>query len=203
MTSPPAGGDDRRSVYPVTIDGPRVQLRDFQDGDLDASLSIVGDPQVTWYLSFETRTREQQATLLAADLARARSDPRPDYYLAAIEKTTDTMIGVVRLAFDRPRTAELGYAIRHDGVTPLRSRRSCSSTASPPSACTASRPRAAPTTPPPSGSWPSSASGTRAGCATTSSPTAPGVASDRRYEADHHVYPVANTKAPVLPRVMC
>jgi ribosomal-protein-alanine N-acetyltransferase len=65
-------------------------------------------------LSFETRTREQQATLLAADLARARSDPGPDYNLAAIEKTTDTMIGVVRLAFDHPRTAELGYAIRHD-----------------------------------------------------------------------------------------
>lgn len=114
MTSPPAGGDYRSSVYPVTIDGPRVRLRDFQEDDLDGCMGIVGDQKVTWYLSFDTRTRDQQATLLAADIARAQTDPRPDYYLAVIEKTTDTMIGFVRLGFDRPRTAELGYAIRHD-----------------------------------------------------------------------------------------
>jgi ribosomal-protein-alanine N-acetyltransferase len=114
MTGPPAGGDYRSRVYPVTVDGPRVRLRDFQEDDLDGCMSIVGDQKVTWYLSFDTRTRDQQATLLAADIARAQSDPRPDYYLAAIEKTTDTMIGFVRLGSDRPRTAELGYAIRHD-----------------------------------------------------------------------------------------
>lgn len=75
-------------------------------------MGIVGDPQVTWYLSFDTRTRDQRATLLAADITRAQTDPRPDYYLAAIEKTTEAMIGFARLGLDRPRTAELGYAIR-------------------------------------------------------------------------------------------
>jgi ribosomal-protein-alanine N-acetyltransferase len=114
MTHRPAGGDYRKDVYPVTIDGPRVRLRDFQEGDLDGCMSIVGDPEVTWYLSFDTRSRDQQASLLAADLARAQTDPRPDYYLAAIEMATDTMIGFARLGFDRPRTAELGYAIRAD-----------------------------------------------------------------------------------------
>lgn len=114
MTILPANSGDRKGVYPVTIEGQRVRLRDFQDGDLDDCMTIVGDPQVTWYLSFDTREREQQAALLTADIARAQTHPRPDYYLAAIEKATDAMIGFVRLGLDRPRTAELGYAIRHD-----------------------------------------------------------------------------------------
>jgi ribosomal-protein-alanine N-acetyltransferase len=114
MTGSPAGSGDRESVYPVTIEGPRVRLRDFRDDDLDGCMTIVGDPQVTWYLSFDTRARDQQAALLAADIARAQTSPRPDYYFAAIEKATDTMIGFARLGLDRPRTAELGYAIRRD-----------------------------------------------------------------------------------------
>lgn len=114
MTTSTTSGNCSQGVYPVIIDGPRVRLRDFQDDDLDRCMAIVGDPQVTWYLSFDTRTTEQQAILLAADISRAKNDPRPDYYLAAVEKSTDTMIGFVRLAIDRPRTAELGYAIRYD-----------------------------------------------------------------------------------------
>lgn len=114
MTHLPAGGDYRKDVYPVTIDGPRVRLRDFREDDLDCCMGIVGDPEVTWYLSFDTRTRDQQATLLTADITRAQTDPRPDYYFAAIEMATDTMIGFARLGLDRPRTAELGYAIRRD-----------------------------------------------------------------------------------------
>jgi len=101
-------------VYPVEIDGPRIRLRDFRENDLDGCMTVVGDPKVTWFLSFDTRTREHHAQLLAADIARAQTDPRPDHYLAVIEKATDEMIGFARLGNDRPRTAELGYAIRHD-----------------------------------------------------------------------------------------
>lgn len=114
MTVSPASGGDRQGVYPVSVDGPRVRLRDFQESDLGGCMTIVGDPQVTWYLSFDSRSHEQQAALLAADIARAQTSPRPDYYFAAIEKATDTMIGFARLGLDRPRTAELGYAIRRD-----------------------------------------------------------------------------------------
>lgn len=101
-------------MYPTEIDGPRLRLRDFQEGDLDGCMAIVGDPEVTAFLSFDTRSRDEQAVRLAADIQRAQADPRPDYYLAAVEKETDNMVGFARLGIDRPRTAELGYAIRRD-----------------------------------------------------------------------------------------
>lgn len=107
-------------TYPVQLDGPRVHLRDFQPGDLDASMAIVGDPAVTVFLSFDTRTREQQAERLTADIERAQTRPRPDYYLAIIEKDTDTLIGFVRIGLiqpadgSTPTTGELGFAIRAD-----------------------------------------------------------------------------------------
>jgi ribosomal-protein-alanine N-acetyltransferase len=114
MTTSAASGNYSQGVYPVIIDGSRVRLRDFQDDDLDGCMTIVGDPGVTWYLSFDARTREQQDALLRADIARAKGDQRSDYYLAAVERSTNTLIGFVRLGFDRPRTAELGYALRRD-----------------------------------------------------------------------------------------
>jgi ribosomal-protein-alanine N-acetyltransferase len=101
-------------MYPIEIAGPRLALRDFQDGDLDASMAIVGDPEVTVFLSFDTRNRDEQAERLKADIERAKAQPRPDYYLAAVEKDTGVMVGFARLGLDRPRTGELGYAIRHD-----------------------------------------------------------------------------------------
>jgi ribosomal-protein-alanine N-acetyltransferase len=62
-------------VYPVTIAGPRVLLRDFEPGDLDATLAIVGDPAVTRWLSFDTRGRAEQAERLAQDIVRAGATP--------------------------------------------------------------------------------------------------------------------------------
>jgi hypothetical protein len=34
-------------VYPVSIESPRLIFRDFQEGDLDGCMGIVGDPDVT------------------------------------------------------------------------------------------------------------------------------------------------------------
>ena len=151
MTSPPAGGDYRRSVYPVTIDGPRVRLRDFQDGDLDASMSIVGDPQVTWYLSFETRTREQQG-----HPAGRRHRPRPQRPASRLlprrhrkDHRHHDRRRPARVQPPPHRRARLRHPPRPVG-TRHRVQAVCG-----------------PDNPPPSGSWPSSASSTRAGCATT------------------------------------
>jgi hypothetical protein len=44
-------------MYPVTVDGPRVLLRDFREDDLDGCMWVVGDPAVTWFLSFDNRSR--------------------------------------------------------------------------------------------------------------------------------------------------
>jgi ribosomal-protein-alanine N-acetyltransferase len=91
-----------------------VRLRDFVPEDLDATMAIVGDPAVTRWLSFDTRTRADQARRLADDVARARAEPRPDYYLA-VEAETAEMVGFARLGLGGGhRCGEVGYAIRRD-----------------------------------------------------------------------------------------
>jgi ribosomal-protein-alanine N-acetyltransferase len=98
-------------VYPVVLTGPRVTLREFRSDDLDASLTVVGDPEVTHWLSFDTKTRDEQAERLAQDVERAKQDPRPDYYLA-IANDDDLLIGFVRIGLLAHQAGELGYAIR-------------------------------------------------------------------------------------------
>ncbi len=100
-------------VFPVAITGTRVRLREFRPADLDASMTVVGDPEVTRSLSFDTRSRDDQAERLTDDIARAQSDPRPDYYLA-IANDADVLIGFVRIGLGGHRSGELGYAVRRD-----------------------------------------------------------------------------------------
>jgi len=101
-------------VYPVRIDGTRIILREFAEGDLDDCMAVVGDPDVTYFLSFDTRMRDQQTEVLFKDIQRAQSDPRPDYYLAIADRGTDQLIGFVRIALDAHQRGELGYAMRKD-----------------------------------------------------------------------------------------
>lgn len=101
-------------MYPVRIEGERIVLREFEERDLDASMAVVGDPDVTVYLSFDARTREEQAERLAADIARAKTEPRPDYYLAIADRQTDELIGFIRIGLGGHRSGELGYALRKD-----------------------------------------------------------------------------------------
>ncbi|MFC7484633.1 GNAT family protein [Luedemannella flava] len=101
-------------MYPVRIEGGRIVLREFAEHDLDASMAVVGDPDVTVHLSFDTRSPDQQALRLAADIDRARCEPRPDYYLAIADRRTDELVGFVRIGLGGHRSGELGYAVRRD-----------------------------------------------------------------------------------------
>lgn len=74
-------------------------------------MAIVSDPEVTESLSFDTRDRSDQTKRLASDIARAQSDPRPDYYLAVAD-SDDILVGFVRLGLGGHNSAELGYAVR-------------------------------------------------------------------------------------------
>jgi ribosomal-protein-alanine N-acetyltransferase len=101
-------------VYPVRIVGERVVLRDVEPDDLDASLAVVGDPRVTRTLSFDPRSRKEQAARLAEDVERARTTPRSEYYLAITVGGSDRLSGFVRLGLGPHRSGELGYALRAD-----------------------------------------------------------------------------------------
>jgi ribosomal-protein-alanine N-acetyltransferase len=98
-------------VHPVTITGTHVHLREFRADDLNDSMAVVGDSEVTHSLSFDVRSEDEQLARLADDITRAGRDPRPDYYLA-IANQDDQLIGFVRIGLGRDRSGELGYAVR-------------------------------------------------------------------------------------------
>jgi ribosomal-protein-alanine N-acetyltransferase len=98
----------------VQLDGRQVRLREFRHDDLDPSLRVVGDDRVTCWLSFDSLSREEQATRLAGAIERAAEDPRTEFYLAVTTQADDELIGFVRLGLGGVRAAKLGYAIAAD-----------------------------------------------------------------------------------------
>lgn len=95
----------------VTLAGERVRLREFRLDDLDDADAILGDDQVTRWLSFDSRTREQQAKVLTGAIERAKQTPRTEYYLAVTTHTDDRLIGFMRLGLGGVQAAKLGAAI--------------------------------------------------------------------------------------------
>ena len=63
-------------MYPVELHGQQVMLREFTSGDLADSLRIVGDDEVTSWLSFDSRSEDQARTMLDGIVARARQEAR-------------------------------------------------------------------------------------------------------------------------------
>ncbi|BBH71156.1 N-acetyltransferase [Actinoplanes sp. OR16] len=99
-------------MYPVTLTGRVVTLREFREDDAAASLSVVGDDRVTQWLSFNSRGPAEAAEMVRGAMARAQLEPRSEYYLA-VEHETE-FAGFVRLGFDGVKAAKLGYAIHAD-----------------------------------------------------------------------------------------
>jgi ribosomal-protein-alanine N-acetyltransferase len=98
--------------YPVQLTGPRVVLREFRMDDIDDALSVVGDDEVTRWLSFDSRHREATRAMLAGATERAQLDPRTEYYLAVALPEDDRVIGFGRLGLNGVQAAKLGYAIK-------------------------------------------------------------------------------------------
>jgi ribosomal-protein-alanine N-acetyltransferase len=100
------------SMYPVELHGQQVMLREFTSGDLADSLRIVGDDEVTSWLSFDSRSEDQARTMLDGIVARARQETRVEYYLAVALPANNAVIGFARLGLDGVRAAKLGFAVR-------------------------------------------------------------------------------------------
>jgi RimJ/RimL family protein N-acetyltransferase len=99
-------------VYPVSINGRAVTLREFRSDDAAASLSIVGDDQVTQWLSFDSRDLVAAQAMIDGVVTRAQDEPRTEYYLALI--AAEELIGFARLGLSGVKAAKLGYAVRAD-----------------------------------------------------------------------------------------
>jgi len=100
-------------MYPVELHGQLVMLREFTSDDLADALHIVGDDAVTSWLSFDSRNEAEARTMLGGILARARQEPRGEYYLAVALPADQAVIGFARLGLTGVRAAKLGFAIRH------------------------------------------------------------------------------------------
>jgi [ribosomal protein S5]-alanine N-acetyltransferase len=94
----------------VRLAGKHVRLREFRLDDLDDADAILGDDRVTRWLSFDSKTREQQADVLTSAIERAQQTPRTEYYLAVTTHTDDRLIGFVRLGLGGVQAAKLGGA---------------------------------------------------------------------------------------------
>jgi [ribosomal protein S5]-alanine N-acetyltransferase len=100
-------------MYPVTLKGQFVTLREFRSDDAVSALAVVGDDQVTQWLSFDSRDLNAAQAMIDATVVRAHEVPRTEYYLG-ITTLDDDLIGFARLAFSGVNAAKLGYAIRAD-----------------------------------------------------------------------------------------
>jgi ribosomal-protein-alanine N-acetyltransferase len=100
-------------MYPVTLTGRVVTLREFHRDDAAASLAVVGDDQVTQWLSFDSRDLVTATELIDGAMKRAQLVPRAEYYLA-VTWSDDAFLGFVRLGLDGVKAGKLGYAIRAD-----------------------------------------------------------------------------------------
>ncbi|WP_229068994.1 GNAT family N-acetyltransferase [Actinoplanes sp. DH11] len=99
-------------MYPVTLTGRVVTLREFREDDAASSLSVVGDDRVTQWLSFDSRGPAEAEKMIHGAVARARLEPRSEYYLAV--EHDGEFVGFARLGFNGVKAAKLGYAIRAD-----------------------------------------------------------------------------------------
>jgi ribosomal-protein-alanine N-acetyltransferase len=83
---------------------------------VDAVHAIYGSPKATEHLSFEPRTREQVAHLIAGTMVSATVQPRTEYNLAVCRADNGDLIGFARIARDphAQQAATMGFALHPD-----------------------------------------------------------------------------------------
>jgi ribosomal-protein-alanine N-acetyltransferase len=102
-----------RGVYPITIPGRVITLRELRPDDAADAFSIVGDHRVTHWLSFDSRDQAATTAMIEGAVTRAQLTPRTEYY-PAVADAEDRMIGFARLGLTGHQAAKLGYAIHAD-----------------------------------------------------------------------------------------
>ncbi|WP_028811100.1 GNAT family N-acetyltransferase [Streptomyces flavidovirens] len=103
-------------MYPVARHRSRLALRELTLEDVDAVHAIYGSSEATEHLSFEPRTRDQVAGIVARSIASATATPREEYALAVTEGEGGPLVGYARLALDphQQRAATIGGALHRD-----------------------------------------------------------------------------------------
>ncbi|MFE2033187.1 GNAT family N-acetyltransferase [Streptomyces scopuliridis] len=103
-------------MYPISRRSERLEVRELQTADADDVFAIYGDERATEHLSFDPRTRDEVAQIIARSMASATANPRQEYVLAITQRETGRLIGFGRLTLDphQTRAATMGFALRPD-----------------------------------------------------------------------------------------
>lgn len=98
-------------MNPISIDGPRLRFRELREDDVDALFAIYGSELATEHLSFDPRSRDSVAGVIASGIVDTKADPRSVYALAVTEKDSQDLIGYARLALEAHRAGQIGFAL--------------------------------------------------------------------------------------------
>ncbi len=101
-------------MFPAAVDGARISLREWRAGDAEAFHRWIGDPEVTWFLTWGPHGPHQSREELAEILyEQARAD-RSKYFLAIENVSTGCVIGDTGFTWIAPQIAEIGYFLEPD-----------------------------------------------------------------------------------------
>jgi len=111
VTGDPAAGAVWAPRLPIETE--RLRLRAHTRADLDDLVVFHGDPEVTRFIPWPVRTREQTAAALELKLPQAVATAEGAWLVLAVEeRLSDHVVGEVLLkrADDAERLGEVGYA---------------------------------------------------------------------------------------------
>jgi RimJ/RimL family protein N-acetyltransferase len=110
-------GVEYPDLYPVTIRGERLRLREVGPDDAPAAMHWAGDAEFFRHLAVAPLSKQAEERELLREIEQhARTPPRRHYHLGIVWNDTDDLIGLVRLSISVPehRGADIGYGLRRD-----------------------------------------------------------------------------------------
>ncbi|MCA1832372.1 MAG: GNAT family N-acetyltransferase [Actinobacteria bacterium] len=100
----------------LRLTGPRVVIREWNDGDATAILAYAADPDVVRFMPWGPHTPIEVAEFLLATEASRDENPRKKYEMAVTLRETNEVIGGagIRVMNGENRHGEIGYVLRRD-----------------------------------------------------------------------------------------
>lgn len=89
----------------------RLFARDFEPSDFDAIHAYASDPEVTRFMFFAPRSRDETRDYLERMLLTQRQVPRVVWELAMVRAGDGRLIGGCDLTIEQPQQADLGFIL--------------------------------------------------------------------------------------------